>query len=148
MVGGDVVFGLLSGFADSSQAHLTEKLRSFTISWLRYGYHGPILEAGTIPAILSEALARGFRYCFVLSPGNVILEPWIPQHWGRRNFHEALADWIENKDFFVTGQLRLFPSGSYGLRDQCLLVNLAHYQEFGRPSYGSADGQPASWIRG
>jgi hypothetical protein len=126
MVGHDLVFGLLRDPADAGDATLTEKLRSFTISWLRYGYHGPILEAASIAGILNDAVARGYRHCFILSPGHVVSETWTPKHWGRRNFYDALASWIKNEDFFI------------GFGDQCLLVNLAEYEKSGRPTIESA----------
>jgi hypothetical protein len=106
----DLVFGLLRQPCDPPI--LTEKLRSFTISWMRYRYHGPILEANTVDAILSEAAARGYRYCFVQWPGNIVSEIWTPKHWQRRDFYDALADWIKSQDFVV----------AFGHR--CMLVNL------------------------
>jgi hypothetical protein len=126
MVGNDLVFGLLRGPADADHAILSEKLRSYTISWMRYGYHGPILE-GSAADIMNKALARGYRYCFIHWPGNIVSETWTPKHWGRRDFYDALASWIKSEDFFVEHA------------DQCLLVNLVEYEKLDRPSLDSTE---------
>jgi hypothetical protein len=131
-----VVFGLLDTSSKIPESKLSERLRNFTISWSRYGYHDTILENDSLDDLLREALGLGYRYCLIQSYGHVIGETWIPKHWQQADFQTALKEWIDDHDFFVTGTILTDADGWFGLRDDCLLVNLEHYARLGLPDYG------------
>ena len=131
-----VVFGLLDISSRIPGARLAERLRNFTISWSRYGYHDVILENDSVDGLLREALSRGYAYCLIQSYGQVIGETWIPKHWEQVDFQTALGQWIDNHDFLVTGTILRSRDGWFGLGDDCLLVNLEHYAALGQPEFG------------
>jgi hypothetical protein len=131
-----VVFGLLDTSNRIHGPKLAEKLRNFTIAWSRFGYHDDILENASLDGLLQEALDLGYRYCLVQSCGHVIGETWIPEHWQQVDFQTALGQWIDNQDFFVSGTILHSKDGWYGLDDDCLLVNLQHYEALGKPGFG------------
>jgi hypothetical protein len=131
-----VVFGLLDTSSKLPGPGLAEKLRNFTIAWSRFGYHDDILENISLDNLLQEALRLGYSYCLVQSYGHVIGETWIPEHWEQVDFQTALARWIDNNDFLVTGAILHSKEGWYGLAEDCLLVNLKHYATLGQPVFG------------
>lgn len=131
-----VVFGLLDTSGRIPGDRLADKLRNFTIAWSRFGYHDDILENDSLDGLLQEALGLGYSYCLVQSCGHVIGETWIPEHWEQVDFQTALARWIDNEDFLVTGTILHSREGGYGLSEDCLLVNLKHYDALGRPGFG------------
>jgi hypothetical protein len=131
-----VVFGLLDTSDRIPDDRLAEKFRNFTIAWSRFGYHDVMLENKSLHGLLQEALDLGYSYCLVQSYGHVIGETWIPEHWEQVDFQTALARWIDNHEFFVTGTIQHDNEGGYGLADDCLLVNLQRYAELGQPEFG------------
>jgi len=68
-----LVFGVVDA-PTGTPPQLAEKLHDLTVSWCRYGYRGPILSGATVDAVLGQAVARGFRHCFVQFAGHVIRE--------------------------------------------------------------------------
>lgn len=131
-----LVFGLLDTSGRISDERLADRLRNFTIAWSRFGYHDDILENDSLDGLLKEALDMGYSYCLVQSCGHVIGETWIPEHWEQVDFQTALRRWIDSEEFFVTGTILQSPDDGYGLADDCLLVNLKHYDALGRPGFG------------
>lgn len=122
-----LVFGLLDTSQRIENQTLSAKLRSFTISWIRYCYHGPILEGPTIADILAQAANRDYDYCLIQAPGHIIIEPWTPAHWNCIDYHQALAELMDRNDFTVIGE-----GGAPGVphRDaNCLLVNVRRWGE-------------------
>jgi hypothetical protein len=117
-----LICGLLMprGAADSISA----RARSLTVSWLRWGYSGAVLEADRIDVILQRAAESGQDYCLIQSAGHIIGEQ-SSIHGGRsRSFFGALEDWTAQNDFMALG------SGG-----RCFVVNLKKYRELGRPSF-------------
>lgn len=135
-----LVFGLLNTASRVGDAAAAEKLRSFTISWSRYGYHGLIIEGREVDEILRRALELGYEFCLIQAYGHVISEHWHPKNSGRRDFLGELDDWMNSRRFLVTGHILKDAGGWFGLEDHCLLVNLAHYRALGQPAF-SADAQ-------
>jgi len=142
-----VVFGLLDTSGKIPGDKLAEKLRNFTIAWSRFGYHDEILENNSLSGLLQEALELGYRYCLVQAYGHVIGETWIPEHWEQVDFQTALGRWIDNHDFFVTGTILHNKGSGYGLAEDCLLVNLLHYDALGRPGFGQPGTMPTETIQ-
>jgi hypothetical protein len=130
------VFGLLDISGRIRGTRLAEKLRNFTISWSRFGYHDDILESASLDDLLQNALNAGYSYCLVQSYGHVIGETWIPKHWEQVDFQTALGRWIDNHDFLVTGTIIHTEQNWYGLADDCLLVDLRRYEALGQPAFG------------
>ncbi|HEV7857556.1 MAG TPA: hypothetical protein VGO91_02815 [Pyrinomonadaceae bacterium] len=132
----NLVYGLLDTSRHIENRALADKLRSLTISWSRYGYHDVILENSSINKILDAALELGYKYCLVQAYGHLIAEDWHPKHLRHADFQTVQRDWMADHDFFVTGYIVDRENGWYGLKDDCLLVNLDYYAAFGRPAYG------------
>ncbi len=109
----DLVFGLRNTSAQINHPRLAQKLRSLTVSWTRYDYHGPIIENENIDSILQRAIEQGYRYCLVLDYGQVVVEFWSDK---TKNFAQQLSDWIKNNDFLA--------ASSEGV----VLVDLQSYQ--------------------
>jgi len=130
-----LVFGLLNTSAALADPTLASRLRSFTISWSRHGYLGPIIEETSVDGILRQAAEQGYRYCLIQAYGHVIVEPWIPAHANAKDFHQTLSEWVEHNDFFVAGHLLVKPGGVFGLDRRCLLVDLDCYRGFGCPPF-------------
>jgi hypothetical protein len=137
-----IVLGLLNRSHGKMNSLAAAKLRNFTLSWTRYGYHDLIIEGGGINAILDQASERGYHYCLVQSDGHIIIEEWHPQHSKPKDFYCAIMDWIDSVDFFVTGYIVDGKNDWHGLSAQCLLVNLDYYQAYGRPEYDLSVSQP------
>ncbi len=129
----NLVFGLLDTSQRTANRSRAEQLRSLTISWSRYGYHNLIIEKSSVNEILDEASGLGYKYCLVQAHGHLIAENWHPNHSPHQDFQTALRNWIGNNDFFVTGHIVERAGEWYGLREDCLLVNLEYYEAFGRP---------------
>jgi len=89
-------------------------------------YFGDIIRKDTIKEVLDDAAVRGYDYCLVQAIGHFIKE--IP-------FFDYINDWINNMDFFITGHI-VHKEDSFGLHNQCILVNLNYYRDFGNPSCG------------
>jgi len=91
----------------------TARARSLTVSWLRWGYFGAVIEAGSVDEILSRAAESGQDYCLIQSAGHIIGEQSSIYGGRSRSFFEVLADWTARNDFTVLA------SGG-----RCFLVNL------------------------
>jgi hypothetical protein len=133
---------LILGVYDASKGRcersLAGRLRDLTISWARFGYGGPILEAATLNELLDAAVASEHDYCLVLAYGTIVDDNWYPEHWRRDDVHRSLANLIDAGDFMVAGQ-PFEAAGSPALVDErCLLVNLKRYAACGRPTLEQA----------
>lgn len=116
------------------------KLRELTIAWSRYGYHGEIIEDESIDNVLNTASQQGYGYCLLQRAGHVIDEQWYLTHWNREGFHKGIKRLISSEDFLVAGQWYISEAQCIGLKTDCLLVNLTHYQTCKKPPFGTADG--------
>ena len=130
-----LVFGVVG--ATAPEPDLADKLVDLTISWCRYTYRGPILLAPTVDAVLSQALARGFRHCFIQFAGHVVREHWNPRA-SAPDPTEALADFVECEPYLVAADTETNSQGRRTLSTRCLLVDLARYREAGSPPFGDA----------
>jgi hypothetical protein len=133
----DLILGLLDTSRDLKNPEIADWLRSLTISWSRYFYHGEMIENASVNAILDQALLTGNSHCLIQAYGHVIREPWRPEHWNCKDFPTNLADWIAKTDFFVAGTKNSSPGNLYGLDSRCFVVNLKKYQQLGRPDFES-----------
>jgi hypothetical protein len=138
-----LAFGLLDTSKQLRNPVLSAKLRSFTISWARYGYHGPIFEGDSIEDILAQAAAGDYGFCLIQAYGHVIIEPWTPANWNGKNFHQSLANLIECNNFLLTSSNT--PEISRSI-PPCLLVNLVQWDEAGRPPLKPVAGGCSSQI--
>jgi hypothetical protein len=129
---GELVFGLLAT-PDGRGTTLTDKYRDLSIAWSRYGYRDAIVEGESVDAILSAAAAQGHRYCLVLAPGILIRESWRGDAEAGREFHSALAHWIDENEFLVAGRIPDGGADWYGLDERCLLVDLERHRALGAP---------------
>lgn len=142
-----LVFGLVNTADRIEDRRLADKLRSFTISWSRYGYHGRIIEGDRINGILNEALELGYRWCLIQAYGQIIGEHWYPEHWNRVPFEVAITQWLEQTDFFVAGSVLGSVAEGFGLHDRFLLVDLHRYRELGRPVYDRVASYPVECVK-
>jgi hypothetical protein len=109
-----LICGLLTprGAADP----VAPRARSLTVSWLRWGYFGAVIEADSIDAILSRAAESAQDYCLIQSAGHIIGEQSSVFGGRSRSFFQALADWTCRNDFTA-----LAAGG------RCFLVNLKRH---------------------
>lgn len=128
-VADSLAIGLLDTSAEIQNPLLAEKLRSFTISWTRYDYYGPIFEATRVEEIAAAAKADGYRYCLVQAYGHVVVEPWARPDSNSKRFYEALEDLIADNSFSLAGQFAS-QAGSDS-RPRCLLIDLQAWPESG-----------------
>jgi hypothetical protein len=142
-----LVFGLLNTSARIGDDRLYDQLRSLTISWSRYGYSGPIIEAGDVNGIFDKAAARGYRWCLMQSAGHLIGENWYPDHWQRIPMEAAIRKWVQSHEFLVAGPIIGDEEQGFGLDDQCLLVDLKRYESMGRPAFGDGGATEVECIR-
>jgi hypothetical protein len=131
-----VVYGLLDTSASIGNAAVAARCRDLTITWSRYDYHGPMLEAAGVDGILQQAAAQPARFCFIQSYGRIIRERWIPGASGQATFLAALRDWMAERHTLVAGRPLLGHDGWYGLDPGCLLVDLDRYRDSGCPGFG------------
>lgn len=122
-----LVLGLLASPPGAAGDAETARLRSLTLSWSRYFYSGEIIERSHVGAILDAALDGGHAHCLILSPGLVLSEEWVPEHW-REPLLLALRRWLVAHPVLAAGSLT---GGALDLR--CLLVDLGRYRAAGRP---------------
>jgi hypothetical protein len=131
-----LVFGLLDTSDQIGDRALARKLRSLTLSWSRYDYHGRILEAPDVNRILDRALGLGYRWCYVQAYGNVIDENASPdQDPGGARFTRAIGRWLEAADFFVAGKVIANAAEGNALDAAQFMVDLNAYQALGRPPF-------------
>jgi hypothetical protein len=134
MLQDSVVLGLLDTTQQLGDERVAARLRDLTLSWSRQGYHGIIIEDDRVESILDSACQAGFKHCFIQGYGRIIHDEHNHNSW-QTDFQEALAHWIEQHGFFVTGLLVGSDAEGWGLDPTCLLVNLEDYARLGRPSF-------------
>jgi len=102
---------------------VTARARSMTVSWLRWGYFGAVIEADDIGVILQRAAESGQDFCLIQAAGHMISEQSGIYGGRSQSFFEVLNDWTARNDFKALG------SG-----DRCLLVNLRSEWQPGLPT--------------
>jgi len=127
-----LVCGLLAP-DQTSENH--RKARSLTVSWLRWGYTGDIVEGTSVDDILNVCASRDFDYCFILGAGMIVRQQRTPEQDEAAEFFPALSRWVGKKTFLVCGEVLCTPERSQGLRSRWLLVDLRRYREFGCPKF-------------
>jgi hypothetical protein len=132
-----IAFGLLDTSNEVEDPTLAARARSLTVSWLRWGYFGDVLEGAGVDEILCAALEARYDYCLVQSYGHIIAENCGPNGVGTSDFFATLERWLAATDFFVAGSVVTAADGAHGLLSRCLLVDLRRYREFGRPAFGA-----------
>lgn len=118
-------------------------LRDLTLSWLRFGYQGKVIESTSINTILDQAMEQGQRACFIQAPGNIISEDWMLPHWQQADFHESVQQHLRRDDFLICADFTE-KEGYFSLDTNCFLVNLLHYRALGCPSFGFSHGLSTS----
>lgn len=111
-------------------------LRDLTLSWLRFGYQGSVIESGSLNAILDQAIEQGYRACLIQVPGNIISENWMLPHWQKDDFHRCVEQLFAKDDFLVCANF-IQVADYYALDPSCMFINLEHYQALGCPNFGS-----------
>jgi hypothetical protein len=143
-----LTFGLLDTSADIADPLVARWARELTIGWARFKYFDDILEDTTVNGILNGALAGGSRYCLIQAHGHILSEIWHSKSAESLDVMEALGDWIEHHDFFVTGYIVCAEQQWFGLDRRCLLVDLAHYHDLDHPAFDSPGAERSALIRG
>lgn len=131
----ELVFGVLSS-SGGAGSELDEKLRDLTVSWSRYSWHDAIIHGSTVAGILKRALDEGYRYCFLQTCGHVIRESWKPFADSGGDIVTFLKRWARQGEFLVSGLIHELKTGSCGLDERCLLVDLQQYHRLGLPEFG------------
>lgn len=134
----NVVFAVVNPGAGQQEQ---DKLREFTISWSRYGYHGQLIEAATIDQALTRAAQTSARFCLLQAIGHVIDEQWYLSHWQQEGFYRGMQRLMAQADFLVAGEWLSSECACLGLQTDCLLVDLQRYRALDFPSFGYADFQ-------
>jgi hypothetical protein len=97
----------------------TSRARSLTVSWLRWGYFGAVIEADSVDVILRRAVESGHDCCLIQAAGHIISEQSSIYGGRSRPFFEVLEDWTIRNNFTA------LESGG-----RCFLVNLKeHWQD-------------------
>jgi hypothetical protein len=137
----EIAYGLWLSEASSGLGPSGTSLRDLTISWLRFGYQGPVIESPSLKTILNEALKSGHHNCFIQTPGNIISEDWKLPHWGQADFHECMQKLAQMNNFLVCANI--FKTDSYyALDTSCFLVDLDRYKAMGCPDFGHETTEP------
>jgi hypothetical protein len=127
---------LVVGLHDAPAVHCDRptlaRLRDLSLSWLRFGYQGPVIEGPDAGPILERALERGYEYCLLLASGTICDENWCPAHWGRQDVHRALGKLMDHCDFLAAGRIIEDSNGAFKIDDRCVLVDLNRYVSCGR----------------
>ena len=123
----DLICGLLGSSESAAAGTPGGRARDLTVSWLRWGYFGEIIEEAELGPILARARGAGARYCLVQGYGHVVSEHAGPNGGTARSFFDALQDWTKEHDFLFAG-----------IPDRCLLVDVAAWTEAGEPSIDAA----------
>jgi len=114
--------------------------RDLTLSWLRFGYQGNVIESVSIDEILQQAVKEGFNACLIQRPGNIISEDWMLPHWGKSDFHECVAKHFHSSDFLICANY-VQNDSAVCIDTNCFLVNLELYQQYGCPQFGAPTSQ-------
>jgi hypothetical protein len=121
----DLICGLLGSPEGADAA--ADRARDLTVSWLRWGYFGEIIEDADLRRILARARTAGARYCLVQGYGHVVAEHAGPSGGKARSFFDALKGWAEGRDFIFAG-----------IPDRCLLIDLTAWMHAGEPDLNIA----------
>jgi hypothetical protein len=132
------IVGLLDTAANDGDHATRARLRDLSLSWARFGYQGPVIDGRGAAQILDAVLERGCEYCLLLAAGTIFDENWYPAHWGRRDVHKVLRDWMADGDFLAAGRPLEAAPRSFQIDGRCLLVNLRRYVACGRPALPGA----------
>ncbi|MFZ0256588.1 MAG: hypothetical protein WAN46_13320 [Gammaproteobacteria bacterium] len=143
-----LTFGLLDTSGDIGDPLVARWARELSIGWSRFKYFDDILEDTTVNGILDRALAGGWRYCLIQAHGHILSEIWHSKSAHSLDVMAALQNWIDEQDFFVTGHIVYAEQHGFGLDRRCLLVDLAHYHDLGRPAFGIPSQELSTLIRG
>ncbi|HKA00561.1 MAG TPA: hypothetical protein VKE70_28815 [Candidatus Solibacter sp.] len=133
-----LVCGLLNTSDESNNSRLASRARDLTVSWLRWGYFGDILEDTSVDAIVHRAFEQGYEHCLIQSYGHIISERSSPQGGRAQHFFDLLQEWIADRDYLAAGKIFRSPAGEWGLLSRCLLVNVQRCHQFGWPQFGPA----------
>jgi len=125
----------LWNFEEGLNVETTPSLRDISLSWLRFGYQGSVIESNCLETILDQAIEQGFSYCFVQMPGNVISEDWMLSHWQTDDFHHCLEQLTKRNDYLVCADL-IQTEHYFALDPHCMMINLQHYQALACPKFG------------
>ncbi|MCG6863125.1 MAG: hypothetical protein LJE70_17905 [Chromatiaceae bacterium] len=128
-----LIFGLLDNSTDYPDCRAAARARDLTIGWTRFKYFGPILEDKRLDGILQRAADEDADYCFIQVYGHILAEVWHPDAGQAVPIMQAIEQWIEQKDFLVCGHLLVKPGQWYGLKPDCLLIDLNRYRALGCP---------------
>lgn len=142
-----LVYGLYEPPGIACDPLAVARLRDLSLSWARFGYQGPVIEAADPARILDETIERGFHYCLLLALGTILDENWYPAHWARRDVHRALDELMDDGDFLAAGRPVDVSQASLPIDDRCLLVNLKRYASSGRPFLAGARPVPKNGVR-
>jgi len=132
-----IAFAVLDTSSEAGDPAVAARARSLTVSALRWGYFGDILEGASIDQLLSRARAERYDYCFIQSYGHTVTERAGPHGSRTSNFFDRLRQWLPANEFLVAGAAVAATKGGYGLLSRCLLVDLRRYHEVGAPSFGA-----------
>ena len=130
-----LAIGLLNTAPMIGDAQAARRYRDLTLAWLRYGYHGNIIERNSVDEILAEAVGGDDQYCLILACGCIVSERWRIDTSSGQDFFADLAAWIEEHRFLVAGTLDETPGRWYGLDSRCLLIDLDVLQQLDLPKF-------------
>ncbi|MEO6454860.1 MAG: hypothetical protein ABIN97_12340 [Ginsengibacter sp.] len=132
----DLIFGLISSPDKIGANNHAGVLRELTLTWLRYGYQGSVIEASNIDDLLQKVSETSYSFCLIQTEGHVIDEKWHPAYWNTEGFYDGIWRLIREKDFFIIGEIENNNSGYPGLKTDCLLVNM-NYFRLAKPKLGN-----------
>ncbi len=130
-----IAYGLFNPGDSNNKKSRHSDLRDLTLSWLRFGYQGPVIESDSVDTILETALNEGHDACFIQMPGNIINEEWKLPHWEEADFYDCLQQ-ILGKNKFLICVNTYGESGYFAIDKSCFLVDLGMYQKMGCPCFG------------
>src|SRR5262249_16460600 len=104
-MGDAVAFGLLDTSHESTHATVPARARSLTVSRIRWGHFGDIIEGTSVDGILDAAIAAGHGYCFIQSYGHLIADNYGPDRAATQDFFAILRHWLTTADFLVAGSV-------------------------------------------
>lgn len=118
-------------------------LRDLTLSWLRFGYQGEVIESAQLDHILQRALTEGYDACVILSPGIIINEVWKLPHWNCADFHQCIRDHFTQTNALLSASARQH-LGRLELDTACMLFDLSCYAE--QLNNDTATAMTAEWL--
>jgi hypothetical protein len=117
--------GIVCGIIDpapGTEPAPVARARDLTVSWLRWGYFGDILEERDAGALLLRAAEAGYDYCVIQGWGHILAEHSSPQGGRALSFFDALRQWLDTTNFCMAGT-----------RDRFVIVDLRAWEAAGRP---------------